>query len=185
MAKKLALLFAAAVSVCAVAVPASASAAPEMTVGGEKATLGTALSAVSTNTVFKTSIGNFTCASWGFNWEVTENTGSKFVGEGYGTGETSTCFFKGSTPFTVDDLTISSVTSTKSGSGTMALTFEMTLPKGLTCHLSGAAVPFTYNPGTSQFHLAGALSPTPEACFINSIEGTYAITSPGGAVVLH
>lgn len=183
MAKKFSLLLAA-IAVVAFAVPAFASAAPEVTVGGARAPLGTEINGTSNNTITKTSIGNLTCATVEISGEITANTGSTVAGVASGPASTATCFYKGTTPITIDDPTLLSLHSGTAGSGTVGLTFEATLPS-LTCHYSGTAVPFTYSSGGNSLNLKGALKASPAGCGTATIEGTYTVTSPSGAVVLH
>lgn len=182
MAKKLSLLLAA-VAVVALTVPAFASAL-ELTIGGAKAKPGDAINGVSTNTITKTSIGNLTCATVEVFGEVTKNEATLVEGKGLEgvPAETTTCFYKGTTPITIDDPTLLNLKTTELGKGTASLTFEATLPE-LTCHYSGTAVPFTYAATSDVIHLKGSLKSNPVGCGTATIEGTFTLEGAGGAGV--
>lgn len=178
MTRKLGMLLAA-VAVVALSVPAFAAANPTLTHEDNTgafvtAPLGSGILGTSTNTVTKTSIGNLTCATVEVTAELTHNTTGTVAAEGSGPANTATCFFKGTTPITIDDATLLSLHSSESGKGTASLTFEATLP-GLTCHYSGAAVPFTYPATGDTIVLKGTLKASPLGCGTASIEGTYTL----------
>lgn len=183
MARKLS-LFLAAAAIVAFAAPALASAAPEITVNGARAPIGTQISGSSTNTVWKTELGNFTCGTVTFSGQITANTGSTFAGKGTSAMTTSSCFFKGTTAFTIDDATLLSLHSATPGAGTASLTYTATA-FGLTCHYSNAALPFTYPALGNTLTVKGELTASPAECGNTAIESTFTITSPGGAVVFH
>lgn len=168
----------------AVAVPALAIAAPEVTINGARAAMGDPINGVSTNTVFKTSIGNFTCATVEFEGEITGNNGTTFEIEAVSLMKTATCFFKGTTPITVHDPTLLSLHSNVPGSGTIGFTFDMTFAK-TTCHYSSTSIPFEYSATGDSLQIKGGLVASPSGCGSASIEGTYELIAPGGAVVLH
>jgi hypothetical protein len=182
MAKKLSLLLAA-FAVVAFAAPAFASAAPEVTINGLRAPVGTAITGTSTNFVIGTSIGNVRCAIVEFSAETTINNGSTVGVVGTSPFSTTKCSFKGGTPITIDDATLLSLHSSEAGKGTLGPTAEATLPE-LTCHYSGSAVPFTYTSGGNTLSITGSLKASPAACGAAVASGAFTITSPGGPVVL-
>jgi len=183
MTKKLSMLLAAA-AVAAFAVPAAASAAPEITVNGVKAPVGTAINGSSANTTWKTEFGNFTCGTVSFSGEVTANTGTTMKSVANGPLTTASCFFKGTTPFTIDDMTLTSIHSATAGKGTASLTYTAT-QSGLACHFANSALPFTYPSKGNTIVLSGNLTASPASCGDTAIETTFTLTSPGGAVILH
>jgi hypothetical protein len=183
MARKLSLFFTA-LAIAAFAAPALASAAPEITVNGTRAPIGTTLNGKSTNTTWKTELGNFTCGTVSFVSQVTANTGTTMAAKGTSPMTTSSCFFKGTTAFTIDDATLLSLHSATSGKGTVSLTYTATA-FGLTCHYSNTALPFTYPVLGNTVTIAGELTASPAECGNTSIESTFMLTSPSGTVVLH
>ncbi len=183
MARKFS-LFLAAVAVAAFAAPALASAAPEITINGVRAPTGSQISGSSTNTVWKTEFGDFTCGTVAFSGEITANTGSTMAAKGTAPMTASSCFFKGTTPFSVEDATLLSLHSATAGKGTVSLTYRA-VETGLTCHYSNTALPFTYPASRNTLTIKGELTASPAECGNTSIESTFTISSPGGSVVFH
>lgn len=175
--KKLSLL-ATAIAALALAVPALASAAPAWTMpAGTLLPVGTNVSATSSNLVIPTPVGTQKCQHTIITLQLSKNTGSSVAAAGVAAGTTKEC--------QVTDLTVPSLTSTTSGSGTLAITFEIDITATVKCHLSGAAVPFTYAPGSSSINVKGALTGTGVCAGGSSISGDFAIeTVKGGAVIL-
>jgi hypothetical protein len=190
MAKKLSLLMAA-VAVIAFAVPAFASASSLTMPAGTLVPVGTKIVGTSTNTTTLTSLGLLSCNTVSVTGEVTANSGGSVAGIGIGTGNTSECFLSEEEAITITDITLESISSSTSGSGTIHFTFVADLPNNVVCHFvtKSAGASFNYVSGTDSLSIpAQKLEATPAACRPGEIEGTFTLetdpeTGTGGVIL--
>lgn len=161
----------------ALAAPAIASA--ELTSGGIPVAPGEVFHAESTNFKKTDSLGTRMCESFSFDSEVTENEGSTFADVGVGEGKASVCKL-GTTSVIVRNIKLSSLISTKTGTGTIVFSFEEVLP-GRTCKYvsSGSGTAVSWTPPSGSIHISGALTASPAACGTMSISGDFALSQPG------
>jgi len=180
MAKKFSLLMAA-VAVLAFAIPAMANAAPEVTISaGTTAKVGQVIKGESTNAKTQTSLGNITCAKTVINAKLTENTGTSVKVTGNGGGEAATCLLGGK-EVKVTDLTLTDLSASSAGQGTLRMTYVWDMSGGIVCHFVSPAggIPFTYTAGSSKITLTNAdFTATPAGCEPAFVTGEFTITNP-------
>lgn len=185
MTKKVNLALVAAVFV-AVVLPAAAAAAPEITVGGKIAPLGTKLALHTGNFKIETSLGDITCETVETDQEVKSNTGSHIEAKTPTFWKAADCTLN-KLFVTPTELEFAVFTSNSKGKGAFAFDFEIHVP-GLTkpCHFISTGVPFTYTSGSNSMNLTKAdLVSTPTPCEPGLFSADITVTSAGGAVVLH
>jgi hypothetical protein len=173
MFKKLTLLAMVVGAFAAFAIPAAASAAPELTApAGSTVLPGTIIEGTSTNaTTTETLLGTLTCKHVAVTGEITENTGSSVAAVSGGVGSTSGCEVAGG-PLSIGSPEMTSLVSTETGKGTVGLKF---IAAGI-CEFTGT-VPFTYVSGTSTISLHGTIS---GPCGSGVFEGDFALSIAGG-----
>lgn len=186
MAKKFSLLMAA-VAVLAVAIPAMASAGSVTSKAGTFAPVGTVLTGVSTNAVTTTTIGNLTCKEVKVTGKITKNSEAEGVaGTGTGEGTSSTCFIGGSTPITVEDITLTSIQSLKgeTPNGKAGFVFKAKLP-GLTCTYTASAAPFSYVTNSDKITFTKApLTASPSACGSATLDADFTLTIGSTPIII-
>lgn len=179
-------------AVIVIAAPVSASAAPALTMpAGTLVPVGKQITGDSTNSVTVTPLGSLECFHVAINFQVTQNSGT-WIGAWApaGSGFASLCELGGRF-IQINNIELSSFSSTVSGKGTADLAFVAHLPGELTCHFKSAfpGTPVTYTAGSSSLHLAGELEANPEICGEAgevAISGDFALStwSSSGAVIL-
>ena len=187
MAKKFS-LFMAAMAVLAFAIPAMASAAPEVTSkAGTRAAVPQNITGTNVGHVLTTGtpFGTLTCNKVTLNGVLTVNSGTKVTGNA-GTGTTSECNVNNN-PLTITNITVTHLESTVVGSGVASFTFVADLPGGITCDYTGTNVPFTYVTGTSHItfkEAAGINGPGFCAAPAIKFDGTFSIEIGSTPVIL-
>jgi len=184
MAKKLSLLLAS-IAAFVFAVPALASAAPEITdPGGTTVAPGALLEATNiTAADTTTSLGKFTCKAMTITMEVNTNGASTFQLVGKGQGTSSSCSIGGK-PSTNTDFTLTLLHSATVGSGTINLTF-ISHVLNVTCHFASPNMPFTYTSGGDTIKITnGDLKGTPAACEPALFNAEFTIETEGGGSVI-
>lgn len=181
MLKKI-MMLATATALAALAVPALASAAPEVTYpAGTTLATGTGITGTSNNFVLTTSIGTIKCAKVTFPGELTENTGSSITIVGSGAGTATTCYDEDE-PVNVTDLTLTDLKSTMSGSGAATFSVKADLPVVGTCTYVGTGAPFSYVVGAIKISFNKApLTASPSACGSAKLDADFILERTSGA----
>jgi hypothetical protein len=187
MAKKLSLAMAAIAAIAVFAIPATASAAPTVTMpAGTLVPVGTELTGTSTDAEITTSLGAIHCGTVHVNAELTKNNGTEVEAVGVGQGLATTCAFTAGEAITVTDVTLFKLSATAA-----AKKLEFTLIADLgpvTCHFVTPAggINFTYVSGSDTITIAEQkLTATPAACRPGEFQASFTIeTTAGGAVIL-
>ena len=179
-------LLVALLTVVAVAVPASAGAAPAATNSeGKLLPVGTLLQITNIGPVtVQTSLGVGRCETVVGTGELTANTGSTVKGVQKGLGSTSACTLGGK-PITITDITIANLHSAVVGTGTGTATFIAHLPGGIVCHFESPNVPISVTVGADTLKISNVdLKATPAACEPGLISGEITVEIDGGGAVL-
>lgn len=174
----------------AMAVPATAGAAPTLTMpSGTPIPTGTAvtftLGTGFTHPVkFGTAVGDATCVNIMINAQVTANSSGHVHISGTPGSTSSGCTLNG-VAATVSEINLISNDSTTPGSGTFELSLKIEIPGGVTCSLTNAGEPgaFTYTVGSS----TASISPTEmfsAACGETELSGETRLETPNGEAII-
>lgn len=175
MVKKLTLLAMAIGALVALAAPSMAGAA-QLTNGGEELLpTGTTISATSTNTVTKTTLGEIKCQHVEIHGIVAENGGSVSVSMDGANDTATNCEIVGLGKVAIDP-TFEGLAASGSGPGTAAFTFNVT---GLCTSTSGASE-VTWN-GTDVIHIKAAVG---GSCGTGTLNGDFTVTDDEGNPVI-
>jgi hypothetical protein len=180
MARKL-VLFAAAVSaVLVLAIPAMASAAPELTSPpGVLVPVGTAVTATSSSFTFKSeAFKNITCSNVVQYRIVSKNisTAVQMIENTKMTNSTGECLREGVPYSSLKEVKIPEIAMTEPGKGKLAIAIKI-YTGAVTCTWSVAGVPLTYVSGTNTFSFKEAsMAPSPTWCQAANVSGEFALT---------
>lgn len=190
MKRKLILFAGVSAATAVMAVPATAGAAPTLTMpGGTPIPTGTAVT-MTLGTGFThpvklgTAVGDATCVNIMINAQVTANSPGHVHISGTSGSTSSGCTLKG-VAATVSEINLISDDSTTSGSGTFELSLKLEVPGGITCRFTNAGEPgaFTYTVGSS----TATISPTEmfsAACGETELSGETRLETPNGETII-
>jgi hypothetical protein len=161
----------------ALALPAVASATVATYPAGTYAPVGTAVTATGKDITLNSSLlGAITCELLNWNGEVFFNSGGTVQINGMTSYPIQSGCRNGLKSVTVTNIWITGLSANSPFSGT--LNFEETVDiASLTCHFSGAFVPFTYTSGTNviKFSSASTVTAFPSACGTSKLSGEFSL----------
>lgn len=174
MARK-AILLCTTVALFAASVPALASAAPTMTVGGSAVKVNETITATGVDIIFTSStVGDITCGQLNLGAQVTKNDDTNGVAmKSINQFTSGSCTNKNGT-VDITKLEIPFITANVSGSITISFTAEIDLGK-LTCTFTGTSVPGGYKSGSDTITFSGATGIVGGACGTAKLDGSFTL----------
>lgn len=186
MGKKLILVGMSLAAMAALALPAVASASPELNDESGSVEVGAAITGTSTNALTtNTALGTLECDHVLISGEVTAN--SKGVVEGIGTGGDTTTCNAGPAEMTVTEPTLNHIETSAEGENNLSMSFIADVGP-FECEFKGGGT-FSYETGTgnNDLHISNVVLTTDEVCAAEEgdtiFEGDFALTTEAGGEI--